>query len=46
MINILLTVLVNDMFLKDELDGKGNKVEETLYVPPEPVSVDRITLLS
>ena len=46
MIIILLTVLVNDMFLKDELDGKGNKVEETLHVPLEPVSVDRVTLLS
>ena len=37
---------MNDMFLKDELDGKGSKVEETLHVPPEPVSVDRVTLLS
>ena len=46
MINILLAVLVNDMFLKDELDGKGNKVEETLHAPPEPVSVDMVTLLS
>ena len=45
-INLSLIVVVNDTFLKDEMDGKV-KVEQALHEPlDEPISINRIVLLS